>query len=138
MQKYFDIRPSTAQLVLLLLGHGLAGLVMAIYIEPAPMTLAAVALTGLLALRESRVLMRQGYARLKPDPRGESIEFEQAGQPYFYYKYKVYATRWFAILRLIDKHQNRTLILNPDRFESIQSYRQLRYVLLSMERASVA
>jgi len=137
VQKYFEIRPSATQLVLLLLGHGLAGLVLAIYIEPAPMMLSAVVLTGLLALRESRQLMRQGYARLKPDPRGESIEFEQAGQPYFYCKYKVYATRWFAILRLIDKHENRTLILNPDRFDSIQSYRQLRYLLLSMERTSV-
>jgi len=119
-------------------GHGLIAVAIAVYVEPVTMMLGGLALVGLLALRESGQLMRQDIIGLKLNPNQNSIELEQDGQPYFYGKYKVYATRWFAILKLIDKRKTRTLILNPDRCNSIQSYRQLRYALQQMEQADAA
>ena len=138
MQNYFEICPSATQLKFLQGGHGLVALALVIYVESMLMMLATVTLVGLLAVRESRRLRGEGIITLKLDSYRASIEFEQGGQPYFYRKYKVYATRWFAILRLIDKQETRTLILNPDRFDSVQSYRQLRYVLRNMEYVGVA
>ncbi len=138
MQKYYEIRPSKSQLVFLLAGHGLVAIVIIFYLEPGLLQLASLALVLLLALTESRYLIRQGIIKLRLDPKGEAIEFEQGGQPYFYCKNKVYQTRWFAILKLVNEHKSRTLILNPDRFKSIQSYRQMRYLLRKMEQRNVA
>ena len=137
MQQYYRIHPSRKLIALAAGVHLLIAAMLAAYTDPWPLKLAAVALVLLLGLREVTRLGRQPGISLRFDPVEDSILLEQRGQPHFHAKYKVYATRWFAILRLIDKHQNRTLILNPDRFDSIQSYRQLRYVLLSMERTSV-
>ena len=96
------------------------------------------ALVFLLAIHESRCLIQQGIIKLRVDPVTASIELEQGGQPYFYRKYKVYQTRWFAILKLIDEVKPRILILIPDRFNSKQSYRQLRYLLRRMESRRAA
>ncbi|TNF89862.1 MAG: hypothetical protein EP300_04455 [Gammaproteobacteria bacterium] len=103
-----------------------------------PITLAAVSLIALLAWREAGRMLRQGTASLMLDASRASIALEQGGQPYFYVKYKVYATRWFAILKLIDKRKTRTLILHPERFDSIQSYRQLRFALTRLEQSNAA
>ena len=108
------------------------------YMEPGLLKLGTLALVLLLAITESRYLIRQEIIKLRLDSKGEVIEFEQGGQPYFYSKNKVYQTRWFAILKLFNEHKSRTLILNPDRFKSIQSYRQLRYLLRKMERRNAA
>ena len=96
------------------------------------------ALVFLLAIHESRCLIQQGIIKLRVDPVTASIELEQGGQPYFYRKYKVHPTRWFAILKLIDEVKPRILILIPDRFNSKQSYRQLRYLLRRMESRRAA
>ncbi len=138
MQQHFDIYPSKVQTGLTLGAHGLVGLAIAVYIEPAIMMLGGLLLAGLLAIHETRQLLRQGTVSLKINPHKATIELKQEGQPYFFCKYKVYATRWFAILKLIDNQNTRTLILNPDRFNSIQSYRQLRYALQTMDLADVA
>lgn len=119
-------------------GHGLIAMAIAVYVEPVAMMLGGVTLVGLLALRETRQLLQQEIISLKLNLSENMIELEQGGQPYFYCKYKVYATRWFAILKLIDKRKTRTLILNPDRFDSIQSYRQLRYALHQMDQDDAA
>lgn len=134
----FEIHPSSTQLRLALAAHGLIALAIAAYVEPIAMKVAALVLVALLALRESMRLLRQGTVNLKFGSDESSIELNEGGQPYFFSKYKVYATRWFAILKLIDKHETRTLILNPDRFDSIQSYRRLRYTLQAMGSADVA
>jgi hypothetical protein len=83
-------------------------------------------------------LIRQEIIKLRLDPNSEAVELEQGGQPYFYSKNKVYQTRWFAILKLVNEQKSRTLILNPDRFKSIQCYRQMRYLLRKMEQRDVA
>lgn len=138
MQKYYEIQPSKSQLVCLLAGHGLVAVVIIFYLQPGLLQLTSLALVLLLAVTESRYLIRQEIIKLRLDPKGEAVEFEQGGQPYFYSKNKVYQTRWFAILKLVNEHKSRTLILNPDRFKSIQSYRQMRYLLRKMEQRNVA
>ena len=134
MQEIYRIHPSNSQLGLTLGAHVVVGLALAAYVTPPWLMLASLALVGLLALRETREQLRSGVVRLKLNPGAAVIELEQGGQPYFYGKYKVYATRWFAILKLLSKYENRTLILNPDRFDSIQSYRHLRFALCQMEQ----
>ena len=138
MQKYYEIQPSKSQLVCVLASHGLLMVTIIFYMEPGLLKLGTLALVLLLAITESRYLIRQEIIKLRLDSKGEGIEFEQGGQPYFYSKNKVYQTRWFAILKLFNEHKSRTLILNPDRFKSIQSYRQLRYLLRKMERRNAA
>jgi hypothetical protein len=138
LQKYYEIRPSKSQLVFLLAGHGLVAVVIIFYLQPGLLQLASLALVLLLSVTESRYLIRQGIIKLRLDPKGEAVEFEQGGQPYFYSKNKVYQTRWFAILKLVNEHKSRTLILNPDRFKSIQTYRQMRYLLRKIEQRNVA
>jgi hypothetical protein len=93
---------------------------------------------GVLAIYESRCLIQQEIIKLRLDSGDRSIEFRQGKQPYFYTKYKVYQTRWFAILKLVDTDKSRTLILNSDCFNSIQAYQQLRYQLCKMERTGAA
>ena len=138
MQKYFEIRPSAAQRNFLLSSHGLAAAAIYFYLEPATLMLPALAAVSLLAIYESRCLIQQEIIKLRLDPADKSIELEQGQQPYFYSKYKVYQTRWFAILKLLDADKSRTLILNSDCFDSLQAYQQLRYQLRKMEQADAA
>ena len=138
MQKHYEIQPSKSQLVCVQASHGLVMVMIIFYLEPGLLKLGILALVLLLAITESRYLIRQEIIKLRLDSKGEVIEFEQGGQPYFYSKNKVYQTRWFAILKLVNEQKSRTLILNPDRFKSIQSYRQLRCLLRKMEQRNAA
>ena len=138
MQKYYEIRPSAAQRNFLLSSHGLAAAAIYFYLEPASLMLPALAAVCLLAIYEYRCLIQQEIIKLRLDPADKSIELEQEQQPYFYSKYKVYQTRWFAILKLLDADKSRTLILNSDCFDSLQAYQQLRYQLRKMEQADAA
>ena len=138
MQDYFEIRPSRTQFVLLIACHGLLALALGAYVESAMIRVPAIALILLLGLRESRRLSSQGRILLQCDSRHGRISLQCGEQPYFYRKYKVYATRWFAILKLIDNADCRTLILNSDRFDSASSYRKLRYQLRRLEQSRAA
>jgi hypothetical protein len=119
-------------------GHGLLALALGAYVEPAMIRVPAIALVLLLGLREARRQSSQGRLFLHCDLRRDRIALQRGEQPYFYRKYKVYGTRWFAILRLIDKGDYRTLILNPDRFDSASSYHRLRYQLRHLEQSRAA
>ena len=123
---------------MLLVVHGLVAVAIVLYQQPGLFKWSALALVLLLAVHESRSLIRQEIIKLRFESRGASIELQQGGQPYFYYKNKVYQTRWFAILKLINKQKSRTLLLIPDRFNSIQSYRSLRYRLRQREHFDAA
>ncbi len=138
MHEHYEIHSSKSQLVVLLVSHGLAAVAIIFYLQPFLLKTAVLAFLLLLAIFEYRCLIRQGIINLRLNQGDASIEFEQGGQPYFYSKNKVYQTRWFAILKLDDEDKSRTLILNPDRFNSIQCYRRLRYGLRKMERRNVA
>ena len=134
MQEYFEIHPSRLQLRLLFAAHLVLALLLAVYVEPLGFKLCAVSLVVLLGWREFRLGADRDSLLLHYDPRAARIALQQGQQPYFYCKYKVYGTRWFAILKLDDDTENRTLILNPERFDSEQSYRRLRYLLARVER----
>ena len=111
----------------------LAGAVVFFYLEAGLFKWLLLLLILLLALRESKRLIRQRIIRLRLASTPPGIEVEQGGQPYFFAKYKVYANRWFAILKLIDESRTRTLVLNSDCFSSDRHYRQLRYRLQGSE-----
>ncbi len=134
MREYIKLHPSPSQFAILLIAHSMVGLAIWAYLEPGWMTSTSVVLVGLLALRESRQFLEREIINLEIDGPDSPVAVEQRGQSHFYVKYKVYATRWFAILKLIDKGNNRTVILNPDRFESKQSYQRLRHALRGGER----
>ena len=138
MQEYFEIHPSRTQLVLLIAAHGLLLFAVAAYVESGPLKLMAMLLLGLLGWREASLLARQQPLLLHCNPRTANIALQCGSQPYFFAKYKVYATRWFAILKLVDKDNYRTLILNPDRFDSADSYHRLRYLLRRLEQSRAA
>ncbi len=138
MQQYYRIRRSRRLIALAAGLHLLIAAMLGAYAEPWPLKLAAVILTLLLGLREVARFGRQSDLSLRFDPAENSILLEQGGQPHFHAKYKVYATRWFAILKLIDETRSRTLILHSERFDSDLLYRQLRYALARGEREHAA
>jgi hypothetical protein len=138
LQNYYEIRPSRSQRNFLLASYGLAAASIYFYLEPALLMLSALAAVCLLAVYESRCLIQQEIIKLGLDPAAELIEFKQGEQPYIFSKYKVYQTRWFAILKLVDTDKTRTLILNPDCFQSLETYQRLRYQLRKMEHTGAA
>jgi hypothetical protein len=136
--EYFEIRPSRTQLALLTAAHLLLAIAVAAYVEPAGIKCPGIALILLLGIRETRQEIRLGKFLLHCDRRIPGIALQRGEQPYFYFKYKVYATRWFAILKVTENDKCRTLILNPDRFESASSYHRLRYLLRRPELSHAA
>ena len=138
MQRYHQLKPSRIQLGIVLFAH--FAVLPVIYFYVAPVLLKWSAISGLViyAAIEYRRLIQQGNIRLRMLPGRACIELQQGRQPYFYFKYKVYQTRWFAILKLIDTQNSRTLILNSDCFASIENYRRCRYDLRRLERVDAA
>ena len=129
MQRYFELRRSQTELIavhsLLLLAIVIAliyldsGLVQSIYL------LAVL----LLAIGEYRSFQQTPSQFLVVTKNRCGLVLDQSEQPYFFRKYKVYRCRWFAILKLTDRHMNRTEILFPDRFKSLRAYQECRFLL---------
>jgi hypothetical protein len=135
LQEYYDVSPSRSQLILLLAAYLAGAIAIYFYLGPVFFKWAALAALAVAAFVESRRLIRHDIIRLSINLQRASIEVRQHEQPYFYCKYKVYETRWFAILKLMDQQTNRTLILNSDCFTSIEKYRRLRFDLRCLERS---
>ncbi len=138
MHEYHEVRVSRSFLITLAAGNVVAALTIYFCFPAGLLKWSSLAALCLYAICEYRRLIQQGIIRLRVNPGRATIEFEQRGKPYIYRKYKVYETRWFAILKLIDRQQNRTLILIPDSFSSLQSYRRLRYQIRQLERFDAA
>jgi len=138
VQDYYEVSPSRTQLILLLAAPLIGAITIYFYLGPEFLKWAALATVALAAFVESRRLIQQDIIRLRINLARASIEVQQRGQPYFYCKYKVYQTRWFAILKLIDQQSDRTLILNSDCFTSIEKYRRLRFDLSCLERSDAS
>jgi hypothetical protein len=138
MHEYHEVRASRSLLVGLATGHAIAALAIYFCFPAGLLSWSSLAALCLYAACEYRRLIRQEIIRLRVDSGSATIELERCGQPYFYRKYKVYATRWFAILKLMDDKQNRTLILIPDSFTSLRSYRRLRRQISQLERFDAA
>ena len=130
MAQTFALKPSSKQFRLLLCAQLAAGLLLWVYVEPAWIAVLLILLLPLILLRD---MSRPQDRFLSVDADAGQIAVKSRGQPYFYSKYKVYACRWFAILKLIDQRQPRTLILNPDRFDNPQNYHAVRVALLSLD-----
>lgn len=132
MRQCFDIQASAAQSIFIYLLSALCFVGVIIVIESIWFLILLLALLLLLTLQETRRLASQESLRLCLDDRQNTIRLEQGGQPQIYEKYKVYTTRWFAILHLFDKPDNRSLLLNSDRFKSIEVYQDFRFGILRM------
>ena len=117
----------------MLIFYALCASVALVWFEPSWLSVAAASLCALFAWQDYRSWSNDVEVVLGLDPKRRRILVERSGQPYFFAKYKVYPTRWFAILKLVDSQQNRTLFLKPDRFASARSYRDCRFTLRRME-----
>ena len=129
MQQIYRLKRSRAQLWLLWFAHGAAIAVVASYLDSPWLKWSCLAGLLLSALHEQRCLAATANLGLSILPARPAIELSNSEQPHFFTKYKVYETRWFAILKLIDRQHSRTLILNPDSFETAESYRRCRFQL---------
>ena len=118
--------------------HALATAMIAVYLEASLLKYSLLGLPLLLAWLEARRFRRAPGIKLALNLQAATIRLEQGGQPYFFRKYKVYPTRWFAILSLVDQRYHRTLCLDPHRFQSVASYRHCRFLLRQMERSGAA
>ena len=138
MSQHFLLTESVLQIQLLVLCHLIGAILLLYFLDPVWMGLLAVVLVALLTQRDCAALRRQHGEILSIDEARSLISLGDREQPYFYAKYKVYACRWFAILKLVDKHQPRTLILNFDSVDNPQNYRKLRRALLALESSRAA
>ncbi len=131
----FRLDESRLQHQALLAMHALATVMIAAYVEASLLKYSLLFLLLLLAWLEARRFRRARGVELALNVQAGTIRLEQGGQPYFFRKYKVYPTRWFAILSLVDQGHHRTLCLDPHRFQSVACYRHCRYLLWQMERS---
>ena len=138
MHCHYEVKPSKTQATLLAGSYALAAITWCLALETGMIQFAGVALCALLGLRESSGMLCASPYRLRIDRDRRGIVYEAAGQTYFYAKYKVYPSRWFAILKLIDETNSMTLILRPDSFNRLADYQNLRYELGAAEMRRVA
>ncbi len=138
MHRFYEVVPSRTQSLITLAAHFIAASTIFFFVDSWLLKTAGMAGVALAALCGYRRLIRQDIIRLRIDPVRQLVEFQQSGQPYFYRKYKVYQSRWFAILKLVDQQTGRVLILNSDCFNSVENYRRLRFDLRLLERVDAA
>jgi hypothetical protein len=136
MIETFHIHASRIQFILLASGYCMIGLLAWAYIDGWILRSCCSGLCALLILSEFLQYRDQKDLQLRLNLNENSITIKQGGQSYIYRKNKVYPARWFAILRLVGKPNNRTLFLNSDRFKSVLDYQAIRYSLIQMERST--
>lgn len=137
MQLY-QLHASRIQLWIGFTLHLIAAATIFFCMSPALLKWSAIAAMALSARHGYRHLIQHDIIRLRLDPARKIFELQQAGQPYIFSKYKVYQTRWFAILKLSNHQLSRTLILNSDCFHSVECYRRLRFDLRRFDFADAA
>ena len=138
MQHIYRVKPSKYQALVLASIYFSAAIVWWLVLEPDPFLLAVELLILLLGARDIRRLLDTPPARLCLLGPGQGIELAVGEQTHFFSKFKVYPSRWFAILKLIDESKSTTLILNPDCFNTVADYRNLRYELSASEAPHAA
>jgi len=134
MRHYFRLTRSPTELHAIYALLGLAGLIAFGYLQPGTVRNIYLLALALLAIGETRCYRSSRVEYLCIDGARCGIVADTAGQPYFANKYKVYRTRWFAILRLWNRHHSRTEMLFPDRFESPGAYQDCRFLLRDSRR----
>ncbi|MDJ0779904.1 MAG: hypothetical protein QNJ85_18695 [Gammaproteobacteria bacterium] len=135
MAQIYLIRASRLEAWLIAFTAAAGGLILLAYLDLDLYALCAVLLLWLLGGHYFHRLAQASDLRLQFLPARAGMALEACGQTHFYNKYKVYPARWFAILKLIDTGNNRTLFLNSARFESDSAWRGFRRELTVMENA---
>ena len=133
MPSEYLIRPSRVEAWLFAASSMAGGVILLLHLELDLYTISVVLLVWLLGLQNYWRLTRAPDLQLQLFPARGQLALEARGQTQIYDKYKVYPARWFAILKLIDTGNNRTLLLNPARFESDSDWRGFRRELSRME-----
>ncbi|MBT8144089.1 MAG: hypothetical protein KJO55_05265, partial [Gammaproteobacteria bacterium] len=100
MRHYFRLSRSRTELYAIYWLLGFAAVLAVVYLQPGLVQCIHLLALVLLAVAETRRCRssRPEYLCIDGDRCG--IVADTAGQPYFAGKYKVYRTRWFAILKL--------------------------------------
>lgn len=138
MQTRFDLRASRCQRRFYLSIYAALFCMSLIYHESNWAWPGLAALAVLFAVRDLDLLEGNGCLTIELFASDRHIVVIERGQPYFYRKYKVYACRWFAILRLVDQPESRSLLLISDRFKTEKEYRDLRHHLVQFVRLNHA
>ena len=138
MHEIYRIYPSNLEIRLLAGLHVLTALVWYWCVNQKLLLVSGLLLIGLLGWREVGRLRQAAIIELGLNLDTGRIRIVERGQTYFYNKYKVYPSRWFAILKLVNQRQSRTLILHPECFENLNDYRRLRYCLRQTEMLRAA
>ena len=133
MQKYFERGPSQTELFAVYGMLLLAAIFALVYLHPGLLQSIYLLAIALLALGECRLARDQRKLYLVFGDGCCGIQSTADQQPYFSSKNKVYRCRWFAILKLHERHNSRTEILFPDRFQSIQAYQECRFLLSRLQ-----
>ena len=133
MHLNYEIKPSNDQALLLVSLYVSAALAWWLAAEPGLLLAGVELLILLLGLRATRQLLSAPRSQLRLLDSNSGVALTIGEQTHFFAKYKVYPSRWFAILKLIDQSKTRTLILNPDCFNTATDYRNLRFELSAGE-----
>ncbi len=138
MHLTYQIKPSYDQALLLAAVYLSAAIAWWLVLEPGLFLVGIELLVLLLGVRDIRRLLDAQRSRLRLLGSGRGIELAVGEQTHFFPKYKVYPSRWFAILKLVNESKTMTLILNPDCFNTVTDYRNLRYELSASEAPHAA
>lgn len=133
MQKFFELRPSRSELATVRTILLLAAFLALIYVDPGISQCLFLLAIVILIVGETQAATNGKSFYLVFDGKLCGIVDARGQQPYFSSKNKVYPCRWFAILKLYNRHKNRIEILFPDRFISIQAYQECRYLLSRLQ-----
>ena len=125
----FKFKFSRSQALLIWSTHLFAAAVVVVYLALPWLKWSCLLGLALSLAWEHGQLLKYAGLRLRVLSARQAIELSDGDETHFFAKYKVYETRWFAILSLIETRNSRTLILNSDSFETVQDYRRCRFQL---------
>ncbi len=129
MQRSFEIQNSISQLLMLLQLIAVSLACALFYLSLGWQQTCYVVALLLLFVAEIQNHRNSKKRQLLIDLRSGKVSLLLGKKSQIYDKYKVYDSRWFAILRVMAKDQNQTLILTADCFPSIAEYCACRFCL---------
>jgi len=134
----YDIVGSKSLFLLLVVCYTLALGSVLFYVSSPGLLVALVILGWLLFFRENRRISAHQNIALLLNASKSSVEIRENGESQQYRKFRLYTSRWFAILQLFEDGKNRSLLLTKDRFYSLAAYQQFRFSIMQMRNNSDA
>ena len=134
MPRLFKLKSSRFERNAVLLILAIASLISIFYVQEPLVQGIFLLATCLLVIAEVRQFRRGKALYLYIDSDRCGLCHGSSEQPYFSVKNKVYQSRWFAILKLCYRHNSNTIMLLPDRFDSIHEYQNCRYLLRELDK----